>query len=242
MKIIEATWEKQNLGVECKEVVFDLSDSLLELKNIEKLLLSTEYAVVKIPINRFDANTYLNQLGFSFIEGSINFQLKLSEARLLPLQERLNKAVSYSTMDALDLELLYREIKGGMFTTDRILLDNAFTNNQASQRYCNWIAEEVKRQTQVFKIVYKTDTIGFFTFKSISDGVFYPFLAGLYKKFENSGMGFATLRKPIDEAIKRGGAMISTYASTNNLPVIRAHTQQGFQINGIQYVFVKHNK
>ena len=149
--------------------------------------------------------------------------------------------MEYREMESKDLTGLYTEIHNGLFGTDRIILDPYFTKEQAAQRYCNWIADELERGSQAYKITYKTDTIGFFTFKQIDEGVFYPFLAGLYKKFESLGMGFTTLRKPIDESIARGGKMISTYASTNNLPVVRSHTQQGFLLNNLQYVFVKHN-
>jgi len=159
----------------------------------------------------------------------------------MPLQERLNKVVSYAEMEDTDLRDLYNEIKGGMFGTDRILLDPYFNSEMAAVRYINWISDELKKGTQAYKIIYKKDSIGFFTFKESSKGVYYPFLAGLYKSYSASGLGFTTLRKPIDEAIKREGNLISTFASTNNLPVVRAHTQQGFSIKQIHYVFVKHN-
>ena len=75
-----------------------------------------------------------------------------------------------------------------------------------------------------------------------SKDVYYPFLAGLYGDFANSGLGFSTIYKPIEEAKKRGGSSISTYISSNNSSIFRAHIQLGFTINETLYTFVKHVK
>lgn len=242
MKIVEAFWEKRNLGVECKEIIIDSNDAVSVIDGFEELTNATQYVVVKVPLNRFDICSLMTKLGFVFIEGSINFELFLKQAQLTPLQQRLNNSVTYAEMEHDDLNELYAEIQGGLFGTDRILLDPHFTPQMAAKRYINWIADELKRKTQAYKIIYKKDSIGFFTFKESAKGVYYPFLAGLYKSHSSSGLGFITLRKPIDEALKRGGDWISTFVSTNNLPVVRAHTQQGFSIKQIHYIFVKHNK
>ena len=242
MKIIDAFWEKRNLGVSCTEIMIEKDDHVSCVDKISSTLEASDYLVVKVPIGRFDINESLTQNGFVFVEGSINFHLNVKDAILSPLQQRLNNVVTYSEMTESDLIQLFNEIGAGMFKTDRILLDSCFTEKQAATRYVNWIKDEIGKAAQVYKIVYKEDSIGFFAFKKVGDDVYYPFLAGLYEKFANSGLGFATLRKPIEEAIKRNGKAISTYVSTNNHSVLRAHTQQGFSINELQYVFVKHTK
>lgn len=242
MKIVHAIWEKKNLGVDCKEINIKKSDHISDIQEIEDILNATEYVVVKTPENCFDISSYLSAQGFAFAEVSIHFELQLKNAHLLPLQVRINSTVQYEEMDENDLHQLYSQIEQGLFTTDRIVIDGFFSKKQAAQRYINWITDELNNEAQAFKIVYKKEAIGFFTFKSSSQGTYYPFLAGLYQKYKTSGLGFTTLRKPIDEAIRRNGKMISTYASSNNMPVIRAHTQQGFSISDIQYVYIKHNK
>ncbi|HAM99566.1 MAG TPA: hypothetical protein DCQ26_13235 [Marinilabiliales bacterium] len=241
MKIVEAVWEKRNLGVVCKEITFEAHDSLEDLSGIKALVEHTEYLVVKVPTLRYDLNQAIAAMGLSFIEVSIHFELMLKNALLSGLQTRLNNSITYAEMEVRDLELLFDEIRDGMFASDRILLDPAFTSEQAANRYIHWIQDEIQRGAQVYKILHKNQSVGFFTFKEIKEGIYYPFLAGMYKAFAASGLGFTTLRKPIDEAIRRGGQMISTYTSSNNLPVVRAHIQQGFSISGMYYVFIKHN-
>lgn len=241
MRIVEAFWEKRNLGVNCIEITIEKQDELFQLEGFNNQLNAIDYVVVKVPVARIDINEYLTKQGFVFVEGSINFQLDIKDARLSILQQRLNASISYSEMDENDLAQLYAEIECGLFKTDRILLDSFFTEKQAATRYINWIKDELSRTTQAYKIVYKGDSIGFFTFKEVSNNIFYPFLAGLYNKYANSGLGFTTLRKPIEEVIRRSGKLISTYASTNNPYVVRTHLQQGFIIGETQYVFIKHN-
>ncbi len=241
MKIIDAYWEKRNLGVDSKEFVLEDSDTVESLSAIKDSMKSVGYMVVKVPVARLDIYEELSRLGFVYVESSVHFQVKLHEAQLTPLQERLNAAVSYEEMDSSDLEQLYKELDNGLFDTDRIVLDPYFSKEQAAIRYRNWINDELSKGTKVYKIVYKKEAIGFFTFKKTAPGVFYPFLAGLYKNHTAGGLGFSIIRKPIEEAIKRGGSAISTYVSSNNLPVVRVHLQQGFVINDIKNIFVKHN-
>ncbi|KFO66324.1 hypothetical protein ER57_18330 [Smithella sp. SCADC] len=242
MKITDAYWEKRNLGITCTEIIIENGDQLSHLEEINDVLECVEYVVVKVPSARFEMNNYLTQKRFVFIEGSINLYLDLKDAVLTTLQQRLNGVVTYAEMDEVDLSQLYYEIERGMFKSDRILLDDFFTEKQAAARYINWIKDELAKSTQAYKMVYKDDPIGFFTFREVEKNIFYPFLAGMYKKYASSGLGFETVRKPIEEAIKRGGHTIHTYISTNNTAVFRVHIQQGFSVHEMQYVFVKHNK
>lgn len=242
MKIIDAFWEKRNLGVDCKEIVISETDAISEVEQVAALVGSVDYLVVKVPVGRFDVNSYLASLGFTFVEASINLRLQMKDAVLSPLQQRLNTVIGYEEMNNADLDQLFLEIDKGLFATDRILLDPVFSSAQAANRYVNWIKDELSRKSQAYKIVYKGDSIGFFTFKMLEDGVYYPFLAGMYSKYSNSGLGFATLRKPTEEVIRREGKMISTYVSSNNNAVIRTHLRLGFTVHEMSYVYIKHKK
>ncbi len=241
MKIVEATWEKENLGVNCIEITIEQNDTIVEIQEVINNFKNCHYFVAKVPLARFDINSILSSQGFVFIEGSVNFQLNIKNSILSPLQHRLNQSIHYHEMDENDLNDLFFEIKNGLFKTDRIILDSKFTPSQSSYRYINWISTELKRKNKVYKILYKNQTIGFFSLKKLNETTYYPYLAGLYNDFINSGLGFSVLRKPIEEVIKRNGKYISTYASTNNPSIIRTHVQQGFIIGETQYVFVKHN-
>jgi len=240
MKRIDAHWEKRNLGVSCVEVLLNKNDKLIEVKNLLDHICA-EYIVVKVPVCRFDINRLLTDCGYSFIECSLNMIINAKDVVLNPLHARINNSIFYEEMNEDDINTLQKEIKKGLFNTDRIVLDDCFSLNLAADRYINWITDELAENSQLFKIIYKKDTVGFFTFKQILQDVYYPFLAGLYKRYLKSGLGFTTIRKPIEEVLKRKGKKISTYISTNNVPVIKNYLQQGFTVSDINYVYIKHN-
>ncbi|MDR2650723.1 MAG: hypothetical protein LBC68_00180 [Prevotellaceae bacterium] len=240
MKIIDTYWEKRNLGLDCKEIIFEDSDDIQTIESLQEIFENTGYIVAKLPVARYDLYEKLAEWGFVYIESSINFQINLKNAVLTPLQERLNKSITYAKMGDDDIKVLFEELDKGLFSTDRIYIDYHFSKNQAATRYKNWISDELTRGSEVYKIIYKQAAIGFFTFKEISHDVCYPFLAGLYNTCNNSGLGFTVIRKPIEEALNRGSNYISTYVSTNNLPIARVHFQQGFILHDIKNIFVKH--
>ena len=164
----------------------------------------------------------------------------LKNIELSGIRKRLNDSIVYEEMDQTDIARLYVELKRGVFITDRIYLDTAFTKEQASQRYVYWLEDERGRGGQLYKVVYKEQTIGFFIFKETTNGGCYPFLSGLYESAATPGMGNILLHKIIEEASRRGLKFISSYISTNNLPVVKVHISEGFTITDISYVYIKH--
>lgn len=241
MKIVDAVWEKRNLGVETAEIVIEQNDSLEAVKNILNTM-QAEYMVLKIPAGRTEVMFAAEEEKFHFVEGIIHVTHNLKNITLSAIQRRIDTAVSYEKMTEKDLKELYTEIKKDLFDTDRISIDPAFTKGQAANRYIGWISDELARNCDIYKLVYKNETVGFFTFKETEQGVFYPFLAGMYKKYQTSPLGAVYNYKPILEAQKRQGRMISTYVSTNNHNALRAHVMYGFQFCEISYVYIKHNK
>ena len=240
MKVIDAVWEKRNLGVITQEVTVTQDDSLIDLKKaIENL--DSQYNVVKLPAGKVDMMFYLQEQGFKFIEGFIHVTHDLKTVEMNPIQKRIDDAVTYELMSENDINYLFKEIRDGLFYTDRIYLDSYFSNEQAANRYVNWIKDELERGTELYKLIFKNETFGFFTFKEIDKNIYYPFLAGVYKEFQSTSLGSVFCYKPIVEAIKRKGKMISTYVSTNNLNTLRVHSSLGFSFNEISYVFVRHN-
>ncbi len=240
MKIIDAFWEKRNLGVSCSEVEIENGD-LVELVKKELSTIDTQYTVLKVPSGRTDIILEITRGGYFFIEASLHLIHKLGDCHLNGIQERLAQKVDYQLMNEADIRVLFSEIASGMFNTDRISLDPYFSSEQSAKRYIGWISDELDKGTSVFKLIYKNETVGFFTFKDIGEGVYYPFLAGIYSNYAKAGIGFTTIYKPIFEALKKKGKMISTYVSTNNLNAMRMHEAIGFFCDKINYVFIKHS-
>jgi len=239
LNIVDAVWERRNLGVSCVEVAIETSDTAAEVKN-GLARLATQYLVVKVPAGRSDVMFCLSEMGCSFIEANIHITRKIAHLELSGIQKRLAAGVSYAPMQESDMQVLWDELRNGMHDTDRIYLDSYFTKEQAANRYIGWIQDEVARGSDVYKLIYKDQSIGYFTMKSLGDGVYYPFLAGMYQSHRNSGLGFNIIYKPMCEIGARGGTSVSTHISTNNGRAVRLHVSMGFRFDEITYVYIKH--
>lgn len=241
MKNINAFWEKRNMGVESVEIEVENTDTVEELKEaVEKV--NAEYIVLKIPAGKIDCMFMAEECGFHFIESIIHVTRDLKNLELSGIQKRINDSVTYEKMNENDMEVLFKEIRDGLFQTDRVFLDPKFTEAQSANRYIGWISDELERGCEIYKLIYKKQAVGFFTLKETEPGIFYPFLAGIYKAYQTGSLGAVFNYKPMFEAKRRNGRMISTYISTNNSNTVRMHAMYGFQFREIYYVYVKHIK
>ena len=239
MKVIDAFWEKRNLGVTTVEVSITVNDSIDYIKETLGTI-NAEYIVIKVPSTRSDIMFLLSSMGYTFVEGSIHLTHNLKEMELSGIQKRIVDQVSYKLMNDDDIQKLYMEIKKGIFTTDRIFIDEYFTKEQAYNRYINWINDEITRGTEAFKLIYRGATFGFFTFKDLGNDTYYPFLAGVYADYRNTGLGISFNYKPLCEAVNRKAKLVSTYISSSNINALRMHSVMGYQFDEVNYVYVKH--
>jgi len=239
LKLIDATWEKRNLGVTCVEAIVEPTDTVDDVRS-RLAEVSAQYTVVKVPAMRADVMFCMAELGYAFIEGAINVSWKVGPIMLPKIQQRMADGTSHALMDEVDKQTLFAEIRKGMYDTDRVALDPHFGKDRAAERYIGWISDEIARGTDLYKMTYKDEAIGYFTMKDVGDGVYYPFLAGMYERYRTSGMGFLVAYRPMVEVAARGGRLISTYISTNNEPAIRMHVNLSFNFGQVTYVYVKH--
>jgi len=240
VKIVDAVWEKRNLGVTCAEITLESKDTEADIKSALTGL-RAQYLVIRVPAGRFDLTFCLSKLGCSFIEAIIHVTRRIDGLELSGVQKRLAEAVTYAPMQESDIENLWSEIRKGMHDSDRISLDPYFARSRAGERYIGWIQDEIARGAGVYKLVYQNQSIGYFTMKDLGEGTYWPFLAGMYEGHRSSGLGFNIVYKSMCEVAARGGKLVSTYISTNNDQAIRLHVNMAFRFEEVTYVFVKHN-
>lgn len=108
MKVINAYWEKRNLGVETKELICENADTIDEVKAKIKEVVA-EYVVVKIPSERMDLSRHIQKMGFCYIEDLIEVVHDLHEPVRTPLHQRLYDSVSYRKMVDRDIQQLLRK-------------------------------------------------------------------------------------------------------------------------------------
>ena len=144
MRIIDAYWEKRNLGVDVTEVVCSEADSVDELKETLRQI-QTPYSVVKVPAGSVPLLLTAQQCDYSLIEASISYQGSLKSICPPRVYGHFTPYVSISSAspDMVERALLEME-SGSVFTTDRIALDPLFSKEIAGKRYANWCRDEME--------------------------------------------------------------------------------------------------
>ena len=244
MKIINADWEKRNIGVTCKEVILSTSDSITDLYDIISSFadLYNHYFVFKIPNCMPQHIQLLTECGYIFAETLFEVSLNVNEASVPSQIARIDSLIKYrEILNADEFLSISKEIEKGIFSTDRIALNPNFGKTAASTRYNNWLNDEIANATKIYEINYQTSPIGFFALKKLSEKEYDNFLAGMYLDHNNFGLGFSIITKPIEEVKKRGGDLITTHISSNNLQVMRLYFKFGFLPKDIVYVMTKNS-
>lgn len=241
MKITHAVWEKRNLGKDTMEFEVEPADPLEETV---KTILENEkqYNVVKVPVGDLQLNRALCENGYVYIESMMKIINDFSGNSVSPIQQRICDEISYDVMNSDDLNELFRELKKGIFKTDRIAIDPEFSVETANKRYENWIRDEIERGTTVFKELYHNEVINFFLCRKISGNIYSPFLGGTYEKYINKGIGIPCMLKSVEICRAIGAKRLVSSVSTNNPAALRGNLTVGYRVEDVKHVFVKHNK
>ncbi len=239
MRLIHALWEQRNMGVDCIEVIVEQNDTVQDLKR-ERKYYETEYTVIKVPVKMMDICWYLQLNGYLFIETMTMCHHEVKLPELNRIQKRITDEVKYAAMNEDDKEELFAEIDAGLFQYDRVSMDPYFTRKQANDRYKGWIQEEIQRGTEVYKMEWKGRSVGFFTYKDLGKGIFFPFLGGVYAEYLKSGLGTAMNYCEIKEAVRRKGKKMKSAYSSNNRGAASVHMSLGYILDEQTYVFVGH--
>ena len=158
MKIVNAVWEKRNLGVDTVEITFEKKDSEKEVEDfLDKL--ESEYIVLKVPTDLSYLLPIIQNKGYRYIEDMVGMSNYLQDVCRNSVEERIYNAVSVEIMNDMDMDILYKEIRKGIFDSDRVYLDPFFNHILAQTRYINWIKDEKEIGTDFLKYVYKLSGI-----------------------------------------------------------------------------------
>lgn len=241
MKIVDAVWEKRNLGLSCVEITAQRDDTVRQL---DKALLGIEvdYTVVKVPTCRMDLSTRLMNHGFCFVETLFSLEKKLGEHPLTGAQQEKARHMDYRLQLDESRERIQREIQAGMYTTDRISVDSHFSPRQTADRYIGMLSDELRRGAEIIEYYFHGEPFGFSCFRQVEAERYYQALTGIYHPYRGKGLGFALAHLPERELLRRGAAILTTGVSTNNETSLRVHLQSGFLPVETTYVFVRHGE
>lgn len=241
MKIIDAVWEKRNLGVDVREMVCDGTETAEELeKQLAKI--QVPYSVLKIPSGSTDLLLAAQSAGYHFMETSISLDGKVSTMSLPRIYQRFESFIEVKKAEGDFLDKILQEIETGtIFETDRITRDPYFSQKIAGRRYANWTKDELNKGAEAVISFYKEQPVAF-GINLCSDGTVYDaFLGGVFTEAANKGLGFLALYANMESIRNQGGTRIVTRVSSNNMPILRLHMQYGYEITDMNYILIHHN-
>lgn len=243
MKIVDAVWEKRNLNVECAEVYIENDDDLDVVKEINSLDFS--YQVVNIPAERVDLLLAMQQSGFMLIENKINLskRIRTKDSQLPELYSRFKNSIHIREPLEREKQIVLEDVRTGkVFRTDRIALDPFFGRVQAGERYYYWICDMLENGGCMNISTYNDKIVGFGVVERKDYKVYSATIGGLLSGYANSGLGFSTIYGNTLSCINKGASKIVTTVSSNNLSVLKLHMLFEYDINGMEYVLIKHIK
>lgn len=244
MKIIEASWEKRNLGRDCFEVTLDKSDLLNCPKIIEELsspVYQKCYLVLKMPVGNLEFLHSLEDFGFRFMENQFLLSKDLSEyeSPVILNNSFVSRVEIKKEVDAW--EEIIDLISVDMFNTDRIYLDPQLENSVSSKRYKNWIRDLVSNPDAHLFATYENDKIIGFGIdiwnekKKIVRGL----LGGIFSDKIESGYSFYLWDQSLKFNKNHGFKKFVTSISSNNARVLDIYMYFGYKIYNQYYVLRK---
>lgn len=240
MQIIDAIWEKRNLGTDVLEVECDTKDNGEELKSVLQNI-KVPYSVCKVPSGRVELLKCAQELGYQVVEMSICMEGRLKDIALPKVYERFMKDVIVKEADENEVEYVLQYIEQGeLFTTDRIAQDSCFGKKIAGRRYSNWVRDLLPKGVRVCITLFKDVPVAFGINLDRENSVSDAFLGGILNNGEGSGVGFLSLYANIVTAKKYGNKKIISNVSSNNPAIVNLHLQFGYKIKNMQYVLIKH--
>lgn len=235
---MKALWEKRNLGVSAFEVEIENGDTVKQLSELYNIS-EAEYLVVKVPPGKIDLMFDLSESGFKFIEAVQKTSVTEIPA-LNSIQRKLENVVSHRLASPKDCELIFDNIKKGIFKTDRIALDPKFSVELAAQRYVGWITDVQELGGAVHCIEYRGEIAGFFVIVPRSPRVYESVLAGVFPDKSPIGLGSMINHLAYKFCFENGAKEVITSYSLNNPGATAIHLGLPLKIINQFYVYVKH--
>jgi hypothetical protein len=239
MKIIEATWEKRNLGKYVLEVEIENSDQIDAVRD-DLNRLTADYIVLKIPCSLGEFIQPIQAIGFKFMEVLTHSIFDSNLPALSPIEEKFLNNIRSEQISALNGQLLDSAIAQGMFNTDRISLDPKFMRGLSGNRYLGMLQDERARGATIYQITYKEDFVGFYILRFLNETTSYSSIGGIIPKYQNKGLGILMNYLQIRQSYELGAREVLSTFSSNNVAATHIHWKYKYRLARQEAIFVKH--
>ncbi len=246
MKIINAVWEKRNLGCDAYEITLDnkdLKDFETTLKQIREQNFSNSYVVIKMPVGNLRALHALEDEGFRFMEVSFNIGRSLENYTAPEILELNDTSLIREEIskEKIKWEKIVNLITPDMFTTDRIYLDSLLASGTSCKRYQNWIMDLCEKDGfHLYAYKRDKDIIGYgVDFLDNNKKVVHGILGGIFAPFKNEGLGCYLWHADLEAQSRDGYKETKTTISSNNAAIMRLYMAFDYKIQKQTYVLRK---
>jgi GNAT superfamily N-acetyltransferase len=242
VKIINAFWEKENIGLQTTEIIFaggeDLNEFIREKNH-------NEHVVLKIPSHQLDIIHYCESIGYSFIEQQFELSKRLKKKDFPRTVEIIANDYRYEEVTTDEnLQIILDEIDYGIFDTDRIYLDPLLGPKYSSKRYKNWLRTmyaDLQNKIYLIKDTDDNNYIGFYCINISDPHVCKGILGSVFHEYKNSGIGVLFIYFAVKYATEQGFRRYATAVSSHNIAVMNLYQLLSFQINS-SYVVLRRIK
>ena len=240
MKVIDAFWEKRNLGVDTVEFETEKGDTLEIIRNTI-LANEKQYNVVKTRNGDFEIKQLMSELGYTYMESMFKLVHQMKMPAVPDAVKRIMDRITYMPMtEESEIEMMFSELDKGIFKTDRIALDPFFSPEIANLRYKNWLKDELARGNALTKGVYDGEIFAFGAYKMLDGNVMQAYLGGMFNDYLNCGLAIPATFKSIQNYLSLKPKKIVTHFSTNNHNSLMCDISAGYVIKGISDIYIKH--
>lgn len=242
MKIVDAVWEKRNLGLDCTEFTFIKSDNADEVKERVSSI-KTKYQIAKVPSTRPDLLLLLQDYGFKCIEMNIRIKHNNVQKFVIPIifDDLLrDKEVEIIQPDRHQW-FMKKIASSNMFNSDKVAVDPFFSVEASSKRYALWSQDYLNAGGLLFGIKNEEQWIGFGIGKENSNNKQYEgFLGGVFPEYAGTGYGILPVIAALRIAKKLDCKTFISGVSSNNISILQFDMMLGFEITKFTYNLVKH--
>jgi hypothetical protein len=230
--IINAFWEKRNLGCSVYEVIIYEKASVDDLNPLYEINGDLIYA--KVHYKNTAVIEKLSQEDFVYVENQFSIQKRLEKLTVPDIYLKTLRFIEPHFISSVeDAQIIFNELDNDLFTNDRISLDNNFSFKVANLRYKNWITDMINSgnyKCAILKTKSEAVPVAFFINK-YEGNIGHCILGAVFNNFKNRGIGHSFIYFAIENSIKQNCKVFKTQISGNNVQVFSIYSSVfGFEI------------
>ncbi len=243
MQTIHAVWEQANLGVNAYEIMLSEQDTpeMIAAEEARLVAEGAEYIVLKTPVNCPQLLFGLPALGYTYVETVFRVEIRRDDYHMPQGIARFDRGLSVEQRkEPADWEPVFELIRSGIFRSDRVSIDPAFSREMGGNRYANWLRQMLEKGGFLYEVMKGDKPIGFFVITRKDENTVDPVLMAMYDEQNDRGMGALLHKKTLDTCFTHQCRRLTSTIVSNNAKVLRVYVNAGATITDTLYTYVKH--